>query len=345
MQVLEHHQQRAVAGQAAEQLGHHLHAAAVHRLTAELAQHLVGLGVGRQAGQCRQERVGLGVVAEHAVQGRLQVETDARLGGGGAGAEPVAQQLAHRPVGEALGVGQRAALEHGQAVAQRLDGVGHQARLADARLAGDRDDHADALGQPLEPIADIGQLAVATDQRLGREAARVLELADHAEAVDRSLAATQRGLAQLLQLEAAPHLGGGLRAERDRGLVGQRLQPRGDVDGVAERVVATAVIAGTGGDDHRAGVHGDARAQLDAVGLGHALGVLGQSTLDGEAGAHGSLAVVLVRNRGAEHGQQPIAEQLRDGAVIALDLGRHQAHDLVEQELRPLRAQPLADRG
>ena len=72
------------------------------RLAAELAQLLGRLGVGLQAEHAGQERVGLAVVAEDARQRRLQVEPHPRLAGQRACAQPVAQQLAHRPVGEAL---------------------------------------------------------------------------------------------------------------------------------------------------------------------------------------------------------------------------------------------------
>src|SRR5262249_19350506 len=153
-------------------------------------------------------------------------------------------------------------------------------RLADAGLAGDRDDGADAVGQPLQLVAHGGQLGIAADQRLVRAVAARLALADYAEAVDRLLAPAQLGGAQLLQLEAAPHLGRGLGAERDVGLLGQRLQAGGDVDGVAERVVAAALVAVAGRHYHRAGVDGDARAQIDVVGLAYLVAVAGQRALD-----------------------------------------------------------------
>ena len=46
-----------------------------------------------------------------------------------------------------------------------------------------------------------------------------------------------------------------------------------------------------------------AHGELDAVGVSHLLGVLGERALDRERGAHGALGVVLVRDRRAEDGE------------------------------------------
>jgi hypothetical protein len=58
----------------------------------------------------------------------------------------------------------------------------------------------------------------------------------------------------------------------------------------------------------------------------------------------GTLGVVAVRNRCPEQGQQPVARELCDGAVETADLLGQQPDDLVEEELRPLRAERLRDR-
>src|SRR5262249_42975026 len=53
--------------------------------------------------------------------------------------------------------------------------------------------------------------------------------------------------------------------------------------------------------------------------------------------------IVLVRDRRAEEREHAVAGELRHRAAEALDLLAHQPHDLVEEELRPLRAERLRD--
>jgi hypothetical protein len=62
-----------------------------------------------------------------------------------------------------------------------------------------------------------------------------------------------------------------------------------------------------------------------------------------ERSADGALGVVLVRGGRSEKGQDAVASQLRHSAFEALHLLAHQAHDVIEEELRPLRAKPLGD--
>ena len=86
------------------------------------------------------------------------------------------------------------------------------------------------------------------------------------------------------------------------------------------------------------------RAVSVIVGRLHLLGVLGEGPLDRETRADGPLRVVLVGDRRAEQGDQPVPGELRHGAVVALHLLRHEADDLIEEELRALRAETLSDR-
>ncbi len=66
--------------------------------------------------------------------------------------------------------------------------------------------------------------------------------------------------------------------------------------------------------------------------------------MDREAGAHGAGGVVLVTDRRAEDGKEAVPGQLRNRSAEALDLLAHEDGDLVEEELRPLRAELLSDR-
>ena len=125
---------------------------------------------------------------------------------------------------------------------------------------------------------------------------------------------------------------------------GELLQARGDVGRVAERVVAVVALVAVREHD-RPGVERDAHREVHAVAAAQLLAVGGDRLLDRECCAHRALGVVLVPDRRAEHGEQAVSEQLRDGAVEAAHLGRDQRDDLVEQELGALRADALADRG
>ena len=129
-----------------------------------------------------------------------------------------------------------------------------------------------------------------------------------------------------------------LGADDDAALGVDRLQPRGHVDRVAERVVALRVVRLGVREHDRAAVDGHAHRELDVVGAAHLVGVGLDRRLDRERRAHAALRVVLVRERRAEHRQQAVAGELRDGAVEAPHLRRHQRDDLVEQELRARRA-------
>ena len=183
---------------------------------------------------------------------------------------------------------------------------------------------------------------------IGRLGAGGLRLADarDAEDVQRLAHAPQVLRAELLEVEAGLDLALRRRADEDAALAGELLEARGDVDGVAERVpgVVPVVAVLLDADDDRPRVHADTDRERDAVGRLDLLRVLGQRALDGERGAQGALGVVLVRDGDAEERQHLVADELRHGAVEAPDLLGHDPHDLVDQELRALRAELLRDR-
>ena len=216
--------------------------------------------------------------------------------------------------------------------------------LADARLARDRDDRAAAVGEVGHHVVEHAQLAVAADER--RDLARLpLPLAGHAEDLDRRGLALELELADRLELERALDLLRGRRADRDAAASGRGLQPRGGVDRVAERVETLLRRRVVVGEQHdRPGVDADASRELHAVRLADVLRVGAERGLHRERRAHGPLGIVVVRARDAEQREEAVAGELRDRAAEALDLGDEQPRHLVEEELRPLRPEPLADR-
>ena len=169
--------------------------------------------------------------------------------------------------------------------------------------------------------------------------------ADHLVDLELLRDTLQLGRVQLLDLEAVLDLALGGRADDDAALGSDVLQPRGDVDRVAERVPGVSVSVGLEADDDRPGVDPDADGELDAVGVLDLLRIGLNGPLDRERCADGALRVVLVGDRRAEEREHLVADELRDGAVVAAHLLRHESHDLVDEELRALGAEPLADRG
>lgn len=110
----------------------------------------------------------------------------------------------------------------------------------------------------------------------------------------------------------------------DRSGLGEGLHPRGKVRGVTDcRVVHAKVVADLSNDDG-ARVQPDTDPELDAA---LSLKLLGQSAdrlLDRERRFDGSERMVFERDRRAEQCHEPVAEELVDGAVIAVDRLCHQ---------------------
>ena len=73
-------------------------------------------------------------------------------------------------------------------------------------------------------------------------------------------------------------------------------------------------------DDHLAGVHREARLQVELlVGVVHLL----QLVADRQRAPHGALGVVAVRDRRPEDAEHGVADELLDPAAVPLDLRPH----------------------
>ncbi len=314
-------------------LGHELGRAVHAERPADQGRLAVGLGR-RQARQVahvrRQLRPGrLGGVGVH----------DAALG---------AQDLGERPVDDAAAVGEAApgadrgrvgtATEHGLELAQ-------EARLAYTRLAEHGHELRPALlGRPLEERLEGAELGAPADERRSprrRPAAERLLRGEGRDLPGRH----GRGLA--LQLERLERLVDDRRACRahralaDGHAAGARraLKPGGDVHGVARDRVGLADRA----SQHLAGV--DADAQLEAHVVRQLLVHLDHGVLHPEARAHGALGVVLVGHGRAEEGHHVVADELVDGAAVALDLGAEPHQHAVDERLHALGIEALGERG
>ena len=126
-----------------------------------------------------------------------------------------------------------------------------------------------------------------------------------------------RLLAQVLEHDAelVAHRIAHRARDEDAARIGERLEPRGDVDAVAVDVVAL--------DDHVAQV--DADAELDAAVVLRGAVAVGHAGLDGDGAAH--------RLDGAgEIDQQAVAGALDDAAAVRRDMG---FDELAEMRLEP----------
>ncbi len=349
VEILEDQAERLLVGELADELEEDLERAGLDALAVQLPDRLRRLGLERQADEVGDERIGVVrlLPAEEVRQLGLQLEPDAGLGRRGADAEPLAQELADGPVREGLRVGDAARLDEAHAVAIAVAHLPDEPGLADPGLAHDGDDRAAALDERVHRPLEHGELEVAAQRSAGSAAAASASRTRETRKTSMRLAHALEVLrAELLEVEARLDLTLRRRADEDAALAGELLEARGDVDGVAKGVqgVVAVVAVLLDADDDRARVHTDADRERNAVGRLDLLRVLGERALDRERGAEGPLGVVLVRDGDAEERQHLVADELRHGAVEAPDLLGHDPHDLVDQELRALRAELFRDR-
>jgi hypothetical protein len=345
VQVLEHEAERALTRECTEELGHGVVRLPLDGVASERPQPLSGVVFEHKAEQGREEGVALlGPLSEQGGEPRLQLEPYSGLGVGDAELENAAEELPERVVGNVLRVGDALHPEEERFVLPARTDFAGQTALADPGFTRDRDDRPAALRQVAEHVVESGELLLATDQRR-RAPLGCFAVARDAKRLDRFALSLQLQLAQRLEREQLLDVTCGCRADSDSGRPGVLLKTSGDVDSIAEGVVALLGRRVVGQEDDGARVDADAGSKLDPVPLPHLARVLGKRLLDGERRPHGTLGVVLVRARNAEERIQAVAGQLGDSAAEALDLSRDQPHDLVEEELRPLGAELLGDRG
>ena len=345
VQVFEDEAHRLLARERAHELDDRLVRLPLHRVAREAVEPLCRVVLEREPEQRSEERVmGVGPTVDGAREVHLQLEPHARLRIGHAEAEARTQQLAQRVVRNVLRVRDALRREEADVLLRSAPHLRNEAALADARLARDRDDRAAAVGEVGHHVVEHDHLAVAADER--RDLARLpFPLAGHAEDLARRGLALELDLADRLEVERGLDLLRGGRAHGNTPASGRGLQSRRGVDRVAEGVEPfLGRCAVVGEQDDRPGVDSHAPGELHAVRLADVLCIRAERGLHRERRAYGALRIVVVCARDAEQRVEAVAGELRDGTAEPLHLSDEQARHLVEEELRALRPEPLADR-
>ena len=231
-----------------------------------------------------------------------------------------ADHLAQRPERHALAVGRGAALVPAHGLHEPVDvllELPGQAALADAGLAGDRDEAGATLaGGGVEEVLEERQLLVASDERRLQplRATRPAPTGDDAEGLPGRLGsglALERLLPHGVEGDRRARGEVGRLPDEDRSRLRHGLEARGGVDEIAGDHALPLCPDGHGG---LPGQHAGAR--LD----GALRGAQKRHRLDEVEGcAHGTLGVVLVGHRRAPDGHHGIADELLDRAAVALD--------------------------
>ena len=159
----------------------------------------------------------------------------------------------------------------------------------------------------LEVAPETVALALPSDEkRLGvaREPLRLGENLEQGERVDGLRFPFENERLDRLDSDGVADEAVRLGSDEHLACAGRLLEPRSDVDGVAgdERLAFTA-------DDDLAGVDPDARLEP----------VLGDGGAHLGGGANGAQRVVLVRDGDPEDGHDGVADELLDGAAVALE--------------------------
>ena len=262
------------------------------------------------------------------------------------------QDLAERPVRDALTVREAAPAEHprraGPATRCRDELLG-EPRLADPGVAEDRHERRAALVdaasvqrlEERELASPADELAVG-----GHELARRGELvgSDDPPGPGGERLPLQISLAERLGLEDPARREVRALARDDLAGLRRLLQSRGDVHHVADDVARDQELVAPHARDGLAGVDADPDGEPDAVPLGELVVQLRQALLHLERRSQGALRVVLTGRRDPEDRHDGVADELLDDAAPALDHRRHRREVLGQERAELLRVELLAQR-
>ena len=146
-----------------------------------------------------------------------------------------------------------------------------------------------------------------------------------------------------LDARVAGYVAGRRLADENDARLGQLLEARGDVRGVANRGVVHRQVRADVADDDRAGVDPHADGQVDAVLLAESGALLVEAAADAQGRQDGATGVILVRDRRPEEGEEAVATEVVEGAAVPLNFAEGQLQELVKEGHEPLVAEPLGD--
>ena len=218
-----------------------------------------------------------------------------------------------------LAVGDAAALEVENVVAEATAELEEDSRLPDASFTHDSDDLAATLADPFQRLTEVRQLSLAAHERrqLGREihATSPLPEARHLVSDDERLLALDRKGRQGPEGERPGRESTRRLADQDDAGLARLLEARRKVDGVAlSRVVHPEVVADLAHDD-RAAVEADAHAELDALLSCQGGAVPRHGRLDGQGGVDRPFRVILVGDRRTKQRHDAVTRELVDRAL------------------------------
>ncbi len=235
------------------------------------------------------------------------------------------QDLAERPEGDPLPVGEAASLPPGREVGTRVDvakELGHQAALAEPRLPDDGDELDGARGDGLveDPLQE-GEIDLAPDEgrvvpagEVGSEAGAGGFRLEHPH---RRLLTLERCGLELLVVEHGRGRLVGRKTDRYAQLRGDRLDPRGGVDRIPREQTFTETCTRPETHQRLAGVDPYPQAQ----GLAPDRLELLRALDDPKPRPHRPLGVVLVRGGDTEHAHHRVPDELLDHSPVGLDPG------------------------
>jgi hypothetical protein len=128
-------------------------------------------------------------------------------------------------------------------------------------------------------------------------------------------------------------------ADQDVIGIGERLEPSGEMGGVADGRVVHPEIVSDAADHDEPAVESHPHAQGCALPFGRTLVEGEQRLTDAQSGIDSPERVLLERHRRTKERHQSISEKLVDGSLVPVDGLRHQPEGFVHDLVHPFRAE------
>ena len=349
--VLDGDDHRPLGGEQLQELLDDLERPVLERLRRELGEPRAGVGLERQTEDAPEVGIQLArALARQTIDGAPEEQPRAQLRIVHGQAQPVAQQLAKRPVRHRLAVRDAAPFQPQRRPFPR-GRIGDPAQLreqpalADPGLAPDQQDAARSARHELDRRPGPRDLCRPPDEQRVVVRPRRSDRAEHLVRQDGIGLAFQLQAARLAEAEQPLHQPDGLGAREHRSRWRLPLQTGSDVHGVADGAVLDATAGAHGADDHGAGVDADAGTEArDAEALLDLARVGSQLVGELKRRAKRALGVVFVGGRRTEQGEHPVAREVLHRPAEPLDGVHHPRDRVADQEADLLGVEPLAER-